>query len=62
MFNKGIEINTSLTKADLCRLIHHGHLDSTPIRKDEGQVLGVGEEELFLPDAPKVHRVDQDHL
>lgn len=62
MVIQGTERNTSLTKADLCRLIHHGHLDGTAIRKDEGQVLGVGEEELFLPDAPEVHCVDQDHL
>lgn len=52
----------SLTKADLCSLIHHGHLDGTPIREDERQVLGVGEQELFLPDAPEGHRVDQGHL
>lgn len=52
----------SLTKADLCGLIHHGHLDGTPIREDERQVLCVGEEELLLPDAPEGHRVDQGHL
>lgn len=52
----------SLTKADLCSLIHHGHLDGGPIGEDEGEVLRVGEEELFLPDAPEGHGVDQGHL
>lgn len=52
----------SLTKADLCSLIHHGHLDGTPIGQDEGDVLGVGELELFLPDAPKGHCIYQGHL
>lgn len=42
--------------------MHHGHLDGAAVRQGEGQVLGVGEEELFLPDAPEGHRVDQDHL
>lgn len=52
----------SLTEADLRRLIHHRHLDGAPVRHDEGQVLGVGELELLLPDAPEGHRVYQGHL
>lgn len=52
----------SLTKADLCSLIHHGHLDDIPIREGEGKVLGISEEELFLPDTPEGHCVDQGHL
>lgn len=52
----------SLTKADLCSLIQHRHLDGSPIREGKGQVLGVGEEELLLPDTPEGHCVDQGHL
>lgn len=52
----------SLTKADLCSLVHHGHLDGGPVTQGEGQVLGVGEQELFLPDSPEGHRVHQRHL
>ena len=52
----------SLTKANLCGLIHHGHFDGSPIREEERQVLCVGEQELFLPHAPEGHRVDQGHL
>lgn len=52
----------SLTKSDLGSLVHHGHLDGAPIREDEGQVLRVGELELFLPDAPEGHRVYQGQL
>lgn len=51
-----------LTKADLGRLIHHGHFDGAAVRQGEGQVLGVGELELLLPHAPEGHRVDQGHL
>lgn len=50
----------SLTEADLCSLVHHGHLDGAAIRQGERQVLGVGE--LFLPDAPERHSVDEGHL
>lgn len=46
-----------LTKSDLGSLVHHGHLDGGPVGEDEGQVLRVGELELFLPDAPEGHRV-----
>lgn len=52
----------SLTKADLCGLVHHGHLDAAAVRPGEGQVLGVGELKLFLPDAPERHSVNQGHL
>lgn len=51
-----------LTKADLCSLVHHGHLDGGPIREGERQVVGVGELELFLPYAPEGHCVYQGHL
>lgn len=50
------------TEADLRRLIHHGHFDGAPVTQGEGQVLGVGELELLLPNAPEGHRVDQGHL
>lgn len=52
----------SLTEADLCSLVHHGHLDGAAIRQGERQVLGVGELKLLLPDAPERHGVDQGHL
>lgn len=52
----------TLTIADLCSLIHHGHFDGASIWEHEGQILSVGEHELFLPDAPELHRVDQGHL
>lgn len=51
-----------LTKADLGRLVHHGHFDGAAVRQGEGQVLGVGELELLLPHAPEGHCVDQGHL
>lgn len=51
-----------LTEADLRSLVHHGHLDGAAVRQGEGQVLGVAELKLFLPDAPEGHSVDQGHL
>lgn len=56
------QIDGFLTKADLCGLIHHGHLDGASIREDEGKVLGVGEQKLFLPDSPEAYGVHQGHL
>lgn len=51
-----------LTKANLCGLIHHGHLDHIPIWEHKRQILGVGEHELLLPDTLEGHCVDQGHL
>lgn len=42
--------------------MHHGHFDGAAISQGEGQVLGVCELELFLPDAPEGHGVDEGHL
>lgn len=52
----------SLTKPHFCSLVHHGDFDDASIGEGEGQVLSVGEQEVFLPHSSEDHSVDQRHL